>query len=188
MQLRHHLGALQTVPYGEIGTVKNLSRDWVTMKLELRLPYNADIEKIRKIIKKIGLNLLEDEELGPQFILPLKSQGVVRTEEAALIVRMKFTTYPGKQWVVRRLAFQRVRDALSEAGIEFAHREVRVRLPEEYEQQLEGGSAKALPKEVKTDIPVTKNEVIERVTAAATAAVLANDKIDALDDGGGDDR
>jgi small-conductance mechanosensitive channel len=187
MQLRHHLGALQTVPYGEIGTVKNLSRDWVTMKLEMRFPYNADIEKIRKIIKKIGQSLLEDEELGPQFILPLKSQGVIRTEESALIVRMKFTTHPGKQWVVRRVAFQRVRDALSDAGIEFAHREVRVRLPEEYEKHMGGDKPKALSTDLTKAIPAAKGDAIERaMAAAATAAVLANDKIDGLGDDGDD--
>jgi small-conductance mechanosensitive channel len=131
MQLRHHLGAVQTIPYGEIRTVKNLSRDWVTMKLELRLPYDTDIEQVRKIIKKVGQSMLEDPELGPGFILPLKSQGVMRVEESALIVRMKFTTKPGEQWVIRREAYRRVRDALADAGIYFAHREVRVRLPDD---------------------------------------------------------
>jgi len=131
MQLRHHLGAVQTIPYGEIKTVKNLSRDWVTMKLELRLSYDTDIEQVRKIIKKVGQEMLEDPELGPNFILPLKSQGVMRVEESALIVRMKFTTKPGEQWVVRREAYRKVRDALAKGGIFFAHREVRVRLPDD---------------------------------------------------------
>lgn len=131
MQLRHHLGAVQTIPYGEIKTVKNLSRDWVTMKLELRLSYDTDIEQVRKIIKKVGQEMLQDEEMGPSFILPLKSQGVMRVEESALIVRMKFTTKPGEQWVIRREAYRQVRDALAEGGIFFAHREVRVRLPDD---------------------------------------------------------
>ncbi|MEH6652395.1 MAG: mechanosensitive ion channel family protein [Motiliproteus sp.] len=130
MQLRHHLGAVQTVPYGSIETVKNLSRDWVTVKLEMRLPYDTDIEKVRKIIKKIGQKMLEDEEMGPNMLMPLKSQGVSRIEESALIVRMKFTAKPGEQWVIRREAYRLVRDALQEAGISFAHPEVRVRMPE----------------------------------------------------------
>ena len=130
MQLRHHLGAYQTIPYGEIRTVKNLSRDWITMKLELRLPYDTDIEKVRKIIKKVGQEMLQDEEMGPSFILPLKSQGVMRMEESALIIRMKFTSKPGEQWIIRREAYRRVKDALAAAGIHFAHREVRVLLPE----------------------------------------------------------
>lgn len=130
MQLRHHLGAVQTIPYGEIKTVRNLSRDWVTMKLELRLPYETDIEKVRKIIKKTGQQMLENEEWGSNFILPLKSQGVMRVDDSALIVRMKFTAKPGEQWVIRREAYRLVRDALEAEDIHFARREVRVLLPE----------------------------------------------------------
>ncbi|HXH02289.1 MAG TPA: mechanosensitive ion channel domain-containing protein [Candidatus Competibacteraceae bacterium] len=52
LRLRHHLGAVQTLSYSEIATVKNLSRDWVTMKLELRLPCDVDIEKVRKLIRR----------------------------------------------------------------------------------------------------------------------------------------
>lgn len=131
MRLRHHLGAVQTLPYGEIQAVKNHSRDWVIMKLEIRLPYEADIEKARKTIKKVGQQLLQDEELGCHFLQPLKSQGVFRVEESALIIRMKFTAVPGEQWVIRREAYRRVRDALLREGIRFAHREVTVRLPED---------------------------------------------------------
>ena len=175
MQLRHHLGAVQTIPYGEIKTVKNLSRDWITMKLELRLPYDADIEQIRKIIKKVGQDMLADEDLGPSFILPLKSQGVMRVEESALIVRMKFTTKPGEQWVIRREAYRNVRDALAEAGIFFAHREVRVRLPDDQ------------PAKELTDDKPAANETVSKAAAAAAGSIIAEEaekksKIDYSDD------
>jgi|GEM_PF-367937 len=184
MRLRHHLGAVQTVPYGEINTVKNLSRDWVTMKLELRLPYDVDIEKVRKIIKKIGQKMLEDPEIGPNMLQPLKSQGVLRVEESALIIRMKFTAKPGEQWVVRRVAYTRVRDALAAAGIEFAHREVKVRLSEEMEQlqkldyqnKLHHSSESA---EETLNRPgasaADKPAVTSAISAAAMSAVLSND-------------
>ncbi|GGO81077.1 mechanosensitive ion channel protein MscS [Marinobacterium nitratireducens] len=140
MRLRHHLGAVQTIPYGEIQTVKNLSRDWVTMKLEFRLPYDTDIEKVRKIIKKVGQEMLNDPEMGPNFLLPLKSQGVMRVEESALIFRMKFTCKPGEQWVIRREAYRRVKDALAEQGINFAHRAVHVLLPDTLAHELHDSS------------------------------------------------
>lgn len=180
MQLRHHLGAVQTIPYSEVRTVKNLSRDWVTMKLELRLSYDTDIEKVRKLIKKVGQEMLADEEMGPSFILPLKSQGVMRVEESALIVRMKFTTKPGEQWVIRREAYRRVRDALAAANIHFAHREVRVRLPESQEKET------TQPGEQPDPEPLTQ------AAAGAAGAVIAAEaaRQSKLDDDGfeGDDR
>ena len=54
MQLRHHRGALTTVPFGEIQKVENFSRDWAVMKLAFRVTYDTDVEKMRKIIKNFG--------------------------------------------------------------------------------------------------------------------------------------
>ena len=129
LRLRHHLGPVQTVPYSEMATVKNHSRDYIIMKLSFRLPYDTDIEKVRKIIKKCGQKMLADDELGPAFLAPLKSQGVLQMEDSAMVMRMKFTAKPGEQWVIRREASKRVRDALQAEGIEFAHRQVIVHIP-----------------------------------------------------------
>ena len=196
MRLRHHLGAVQTIPYGEIATVRNLSRDWVIMKLEIRLPYDVDIEKVRKIIKKVGQEMLKDEEIGPNMLQPLKSQGVMRVEESALIVRMKFTAKPGEQWIVRRMAYTKVRDALAAAGIEFAHREVKVRLPEELENLQKMDYQRKLQSESETeDIEVEQSTASAAVAAAAMTAVVgselaAHNKIDedSDSDAGSDDR
>ncbi len=176
MQLRHHQGAVQTIPYGEIQTVKNHSRDWTTMKLELRLAYDVDLEKVRKIIKRIGKELLADEEHGRHFLAPLKSQGVMRVEESALIVRMKFTVVPGEQWVIRRVAYTRVRDALAAEGIEFARREVKVRLPEELEDlQKKDLEQKLLPNGDDTAGSNKDSAAPSAMAAAAISATVAQE-------------
>ncbi len=130
LRLRHHLGAVQTIPYGEIRSVKNLSRDFVIMKLKFRVPFDTDIELVRKTIKKVGQQLLQHEELGDDFIAPLKSQGVQSAEDDALVIRMKFTSKPGKQWVIKREAYRLVQEALASKGIHFASRQVTVHVPD----------------------------------------------------------
>lgn len=136
IRLRHHLGAVQTIPFSEMATVTNLSRDWITMKLEFRLDYNTDVEKVRKLIKKVGQKMLEHEEYGQYFLLPLKSQGVIRVEESALIFRMKFTCVPGEQWIIRREAFTQVKNSLESNGIHFAHRSVHVLMQEQQNAEV----------------------------------------------------
>ena len=127
VRLRHHRGPLNTVPFGEIKTVQNLSRDWVMMKLEFRVPYDTDVERVRKIIKRIGAGLLEDPVMGESFLAPLKSQGVYAMEDSAMVIRVKFMARPGEQFVIRREAFRRIREAFEAEGISFAHRIVTVR-------------------------------------------------------------
>ncbi len=126
MRLRHHRGAIHTVPFGELRSITNYNRDWAIYKQEFRLPYDTDTEVVRKIIKKVGLALLEHPELGEKFIQPLKSQGVFRIEEGALILRTKFMCKPREQFVIRKAVFQDVKNALYAAGIELAQRRVQI--------------------------------------------------------------
>jgi small-conductance mechanosensitive channel len=128
MQLRHHNGPLNTIPFGDIRHVTNFSRDWVVMKFSLRLTYDTDAEKVRKLIKKLGEQLLQDPEYGPLFLQPLKSQGVTEMEDSAMIMRIKFMTRPGDQWGLRRIVFARIRDLFEKQSIRFASREVTVRV------------------------------------------------------------
>jgi small-conductance mechanosensitive channel len=130
-QLRHHNGPLHTIPFGEIKQLTNYSRDWVMMKLPLRLTYDTDIERVRKLIKKLGQQLLEHKECGHLFLQPLKSQGVYKMEDSAMIIRVKFMTKPGDQFVTRKVVYAAIRDLFEREGIKFANKEVTVRLAEE---------------------------------------------------------
>ncbi|WP_372992721.1 mechanosensitive ion channel family protein [Sulfitobacter sp.] len=166
-QLRHHLGALHTIPFGELQVMTNYSRDWVIMKLPLRVTYDTDVEKVRKMIKKLGVALLDDPVIGENFIQPLKSQGVIEMQDSAMIIRVKFMTKPGDQWLVRKKVYEEIRALFEREGIRFAHREVTVRLADGKVSDLSDEERKA-------------------VTAAAQASI----EEEALDgpEAGGDDR
>ncbi|MEM1401494.1 MAG: mechanosensitive ion channel family protein, partial [Pseudomonadota bacterium] len=129
LRLRHHLGALHTVPYGEIAKLTNFSRDWVIVKLKFRVPFDTDIGQVKKIFKQIGKDMWADPELGPDFLDPFKSQGVLDVDDSAIIVRGKFTAKPGKQFLIKREIFVRVQKAFDEAGIPFARKQVLVSVP-----------------------------------------------------------
>ena len=125
-QLRHHNGMVHTIPYGEIKSLTNFSRDWAIMKFELRVSFETDIDKVRKIIKNIGIEMQDDPVFGANMLMPLKSQGVNRMDDSALIVRCKFTAVPGQQFLIRREAFTRIQRAFEENDIHFAPRRVLV--------------------------------------------------------------
>ena len=127
-QLRHHLGALHTIPFGEIKQLTNYSRDWVLLKLPLRVTYDTDVERVRKLVKKLGQELLKHPQVGHTFMQPLKSQGVYKMEDSAMIIRVKFMTKPGEQFVTRKVVYEAIQDLFAREGIHFAHKEVTVRL------------------------------------------------------------
>jgi small-conductance mechanosensitive channel len=121
LRVRHHRGALHSIPYGELKSLTNHSRDWVIVKLEFLVTYDTDVEQVRKLIKRIGQEMLDDPELGPNLIEPLKSQGIHQLADHGLMVRAKFTARPGEQFVIRREALQRIKHGFDTAGIQFAY-------------------------------------------------------------------
>ncbi|WP_306341999.1 mechanosensitive ion channel domain-containing protein, partial [Escherichia coli] len=96
LKVRHQNGQINTIPFGQLGAITNFSRDWVTVKFNLRMSHDTDIELVRKTVKKIGQEMLTDPELGPQLLEPLKMQGVADIQDNALVLRFKFTAKPGK--------------------------------------------------------------------------------------------
>lgn len=128
MKLRHARGPVHTIPFGEINSLTNHSRDWVIVKLEFRLPSDTDLAVVKKIVKRIGAELENDPEVKKNLLETLKSQGVRRFEDNAMIVGVKFKSLPGEQFVIRRIVYQKIRDAFTQANIHFADRGVVVRV------------------------------------------------------------
>jgi small-conductance mechanosensitive channel len=52
-------------------------------------------------------------------------------DDSAMILRVKFKTKPGDQFVLRREVYRRIQERFRTEGIEFAHRNVTVYLPPE---------------------------------------------------------
>ena len=163
-QLRHHLGALHTIPFGEIKQLTNYSRDWVLMKLPLRVTYDTDVERVRKLVKKLGQELLEHPEVGHTFMQPLKSQGVYRMEDSAMIIRVKFMTKPGEQFVTRKVVYAAIQELFAREGIRFAHKEVTVRLAD--------GEVDALTPQQRRAVTSAAREVVDAEEAEAAAGEL----------------
>jgi small-conductance mechanosensitive channel len=120
IKLRHHNGPLHTIPYGQLGAVTNLSRDFATIKFNLRLEPGSDLELVRKTAKRIGLEMQENPEIASEVMLPLKMQGIAEVADNAVVLRFKFTARPVKpSWVQREYLKQMYRE-FSEKGIAFA--------------------------------------------------------------------
>ena len=120
VRLRHHRGPIFTVPFGDLGAVKNMSRDWVIEKMSINVTYDTDIELARKLVKQIGRELAEDPEFKDSMIEPLKMQGVDSFGDFAMVVRLKMMTKPGEQFTMKRKALLMIRKAFEENGIKIA--------------------------------------------------------------------
>lgn len=132
VRLRHHRGPVFTVPFGELGAVQNMSRDWVIDKFRIRVPFDTDVRLVKKLLKGIGAEMLTDPELAPQIIETVKMKGVEQFGDFGMELSFSVMTKPGYQSVVRRRAYTMIQQAFAENGIHFAQPTV----------QVEGGEKK----------------------------------------------
>ena len=173
LRLRHHRGTLITIPFGDIQSVENFSRDYVIMKLEFRVRYDTDVEKVRKIVKRINKEIQADEELSNSLMDKIKSQGVREMDDSAMIMRVKFMSRPGQQFVLRREVYRRIQEAFQKIGIEFAPRNVTVYFPPEpgtTESETQGHEKEAESK--------TPDQKKKEAAAAAALRTIEEEQMD----------
>ncbi len=120
VKLRHHNGPLHTIPYGQLGAVTNQSRDFATIKFNLRLEPGTDIELVRRTAKRVGLDMQEIPEIATEVMLPLKMQGIAEVADNAVVVRFKFTARPVKPSWIQREYLKTMYRVFVEKGIAFA--------------------------------------------------------------------
>jgi len=120
IKLRHQNGQVHTIPFGQLGQITNFSRDWITVKFNLRFARDTDIEKLRKASKKIGADMMEVPAIKADILAPFKMQGVADIADNALLVRFKFTAKPGNPAAIQREAVKRMFSVFPAMGIEFA--------------------------------------------------------------------
>ena len=120
VKLRHQRGSIFTVPFSDLGAIQNMSRDWAIEKINLSITYDSDVDKARKIVKKIGLELAQDPEFASSTLQPLKMQGIDEFGESGMMLRMKIITRPGEQFTIKRRALMLIKQAFDENGIKLA--------------------------------------------------------------------
>ena len=131
--------------------IENFSRDWSIMKLKVRVPFETDLNMVRKLLKQVGRELAEVEAIKDDFLQPFKAQGAVEVDDYGFVISTKFMSKPGKQFTIRRFAFQAMQDAFEEHNIPFSRPRVRVVIDEESdasrdEQAATGAASVGLPK------------------------------------------
>ena len=162
IKLRHPRGMVFTVPFGNLKSITNFSRDYTITKLEIRVGFDTDLEKVRKIIKKLNKALRKDAEFNRVMLSDLKSMGIKEFDDSAMIVRVKFKTLPGEQFIIKKEVYRMIREEFQAAGIDFASRNVTVSMPPEFR-----------PRASATGAPGETADPIYQAGAAAALALAA---------------
>jgi len=128
VRLRDFAGHVHTIPFSEIKTITNMTRDFSFAVFDLGVGYESDVDRVREILVKEAAGLRADKELGPFITSDLEFSGLDTFGESAITVKGRLRTLPGKQWQVQRAFNQRIKAAFDREGIDipFPHRTIRI--------------------------------------------------------------
>ncbi|WP_300725651.1 mechanosensitive ion channel family protein [Pseudomonas sp.] len=120
VRLRDIDGIVHTIPFSEIKSIKNYSREFGYAIFRVAIPYNMDIDDAIKLIREVGQKIRNDPLQRRNIWSPLEFQGVESFESGSAILRARFKTAPIKQWEVSRAFNLSLKRHLDEAGLDLA--------------------------------------------------------------------
>ncbi|MFP4095900.1 MAG: mechanosensitive ion channel family protein [Cyclobacteriaceae bacterium] len=124
--LRDFSGTVHIFQNGKINTLANMTKEWSAMVFDVGVAYKEDTDKVRRVMKEVGDELMNDPEYKDSILEPLEIFGVDRFGDSAVVVKARFKTKPIKQWSVGREYNGRLKKAFDREGIEipFPHRTI----------------------------------------------------------------
>jgi small conductance mechanosensitive channel len=117
IRLRDQAGTVHTVPFSEVTTVKNLTRDFAYVVARITISSSEDIDRVVGILRQTADELAADETLQPSILDPFDYQGVDALDASAVVLLVRIRTTAGKQWAVGRAFNRLVKIAFDKEGI-----------------------------------------------------------------------
>lgn len=116
-RLRDLGGVVWYVRNGEIMRVANRSQGWTLAIVDVPVAYNEDLEKVRKVIEKVGLEMLDDPQYFGQLLGTPSYAGVEQVSGEAVFLRIVAKTAPDQPIQMARIIREKLKMAFDQAGI-----------------------------------------------------------------------
>jgi len=116
--LRDLDGIVHHVPHGEITKVSNMSKQFSRVNLNIGIAYDADLEKVIKVVNQVGHDLSNDPNWQSLIIKEPQFLRVDNFGDSAIEIKILGDTQPLKQWEVTGELRKRLKIAFDREGIE----------------------------------------------------------------------
>ena len=127
--LRDIDGVVHSIPNGEVRIASNLTRGWSSVNLDVSVGYEADLDRVREVLDRVGAELAADPEWAPVIVEPPGMLRVNAFEESGIAIKVLAKVKAMEQWKVTGELRRRIKIAFDAEGITipYAHRVVVLR-------------------------------------------------------------
>jgi moderate conductance mechanosensitive channel len=119
-QLRDTAGIVHTVPFSEVTTVLNMSRDFAYVVCDVGVLYREDPDHVIEVMREAGKELAEDRQWSHRILAPLEILGIERFTDTGMVIRARLKAAPPYQLELGREFNRRLKKAFDRRGIELA--------------------------------------------------------------------
>ncbi|SAK49244.1 mechanosensitive ion channel protein [Caballeronia hypogeia] len=183
VRLRDGQGAIHAIPFSQIKTVKNLSRDFAYAVFEVRVPFTADVDEVTQMIREVGADLMADFRYRREMLGPVEVWGLDRFDPNWMVVKGQIKTRPLQQWSVARAFNLRIKRKMDEAGMEIPVPQMHVQMTRDAIPGADAAEARERARRIWTGEPELTGEDEEaeigpelpREAPSAAAAARARD-------------
>ncbi|MCK6452298.1 MAG: mechanosensitive ion channel [Alphaproteobacteria bacterium] len=129
IRLRDFDGTVHTVPFGDITTVSNRSRNFAFAVLRIGVAYDSDVAVVQDAIRATVARLREDPEYAAMILDDVELHGIESFGDFAMVALARIKVAPAKQWAVTRQFHVLLKQEFDRRGIEipFPQRTITVR-------------------------------------------------------------
>jgi small conductance mechanosensitive channel len=120
-RLRDVNGTVWYVRNGEILRVGNMSQNWARTVLDVKVGYQEDLARVRRVLQDVAHDLWVDDDFKGQIIEEPSVWGVQDLAPDGVIVRVALKTAPLEQWAIAREMRQRIKSRFDFEGIEIPY-------------------------------------------------------------------
>ena len=177
IRLRDLSGTVHVVPFGEVTTVENLTKDFSYAVMEVGVAYRENTDEVVEVLREVAEELGRDPEVGPNMLEPLEVLGVDALGDSAVIIKVRIKTPPIKQWSVKRAFNRLLKQAFDARGIEIPFPHTTLYFGEDKQGRAPAAQVRLGEAVGRADpvdkAPHGKEPVAEESVAAATPAPVA---------------
>jgi small-conductance mechanosensitive channel len=119
-RLRDGAGIVHTVPFSEVTSVLNMSRDYAYVMCDAGVVYREDPDRVVAVMREVGKELAEDTGWSRYILAPLEILGVEKFTDFAMVIRARLKAAPPHQLELGREFNRRLKRTFDARGIELA--------------------------------------------------------------------
>ncbi len=123
-KLRDLDGRLHFIPNGAASIVTNHTFGFANVNIDVGVSYNTDIDKLEKVINRVGRELAEDKKWCDSIVEPIQFLRLDKFEDSSIRIKSLGKVVPAMQWEVAGEFRRRLKQAFDKEKIDIPYPQI----------------------------------------------------------------